>query len=222
MTQAGQRELGPQTSGLVLHWAAGYDVLAWLFLGGQERAFREHLLALAGVEAGESVLDIGCGTGTLAIAAAGHVGRHGSVAGIDASKEMIARARRKAARAGIPVAFELAPAERLPFSDGRFDVVLSTLMLHHLPRTTRQQCAREVRRVLKPGGRILVVDFGRPQARHGLLAHFHRHGHVAIEDMMAVLADAGLHIIRSGAVGIRDLQFVLAQPAALNDADRRS
>jgi hypothetical protein len=55
-----------------------------------------------------------------------------------------------------------------------------------------------------------------------LLAHFHRHGHVAIEDMMAVLADAGLHIIRSGAVGIRDLQFVLAQPAALNDADRSS
>jgi hypothetical protein len=64
--------------------------------------------------------------------------------------------------------------------------------------------------VLKPGGRILVVDFGQPQARHGLLAHFHRHGHVAVEDIEAVLTDAGLHIIRSGAVGIRDLQFVLS------------
>jgi len=214
MTQAVQRELGPHTKGLVLHWAAGYDFLAWLLLRGRERAFRERLLTLAGVEAGESVLDIGCGTGTLAIAAAGHVGPQGSVSGIDASTEMIARARRKAAKAGVGVVFELAPAERLPFSDGRFDLVLSTLMLHHLPRNTRQQCAREVRRVLKPGGRILVVDFGRPQARHGLLAHFHRHGHVAVEDVEAVLADAGLDVIRSGAVGVRDLQFVLSAKRA--------
>jgi ubiquinone/menaquinone biosynthesis C-methylase UbiE len=222
MTQAVQREIGPHTNGRVLHWAAGYDLLAWLLLRGRERAFRERLLTLAGVEAGESVLDIGCGTGTLAIAAAGHVGPQGSVSGIDASTEMIARARRKAANARVRVTFELAPAERLPFSDGRFDLVLSTLMLHHLPRITRQQCAREVRRVLKPGGRILVVDFGRPQARHGLLAHFHRHGHVAVEDVQAVLTDAGLDVIRSGAVGIRDLQFVLAQPAALNDPGRRT
>jgi ubiquinone/menaquinone biosynthesis C-methylase UbiE len=213
MADATGGQAGPQTKGLVLHWAAGYDLLAWLVLHGKERAFRERLLALAAVDAGESVLDIGCGTGTLAIAAAVRVALHGSVFAIDASPEMIARARRKAAKARVQVTFELAPAEQLPFSDGRFDVVLSTLMLHHLPHKTRQQCAREVRRVLKPGGRVLVVDFGQPQARHGLLAHFHRHGHVAMEDIVATLVDAGLHITRTGAVGIRDLQFVLATTA---------
>jgi hypothetical protein len=62
---------------------------------------------------------------------------------------------------------------------------------------------------LKPGGRVLVVDFG-PAEREGLLAHFHRHGHVKLRDIIALLREAGLSIVESGAVGIRDLQFVLA------------
>jgi ubiquinone/menaquinone biosynthesis C-methylase UbiE len=148
----------------------------------------------------------------LAIAASRHVGSTVTVAAIDASPQMIARARRKAAKAGAHVVFELAVVEALPFSDGRFDVVLSTLMMHHLPRGTRQDAAREIRRVLKPGGRLLVVDFGRPQAGRGFLAHFHRHGHVAIDDLVAVLANAGLNAVRTGAMGMGDLQFVLAEP----------
>jgi demethylmenaquinone methyltransferase/2-methoxy-6-polyprenyl-1,4-benzoquinol methylase/phosphoethanolamine N-methyltransferase len=132
------------------------------------------------------------------------------VYGIDPSPQMIARASRKAAKAGADAVFELAVAEKLPFPDGRFDVVLSTLMLHHLPRNTRQQCATEIRRVLKPGGLVLAVDFGR--ARHkGLLAHFHRHGHVAVEDIVAVFGKAGFTAVSSGPVGMSDLQFVLAQ-----------
>ena len=157
------------------------------------------------------MLDIGCGTGTLAIAATRHVGPTGAVYGIDASPAMIERASRKAAKAEVHAVFQLAAAENLPFGDGRFDVVLSTLMLHHLPRNTRQQCATEVRRVLKPGGRVLAVDFGRAQTKRGLLAHLHRHGHVAVEDIMALLANVGLTIVRSGAVGLSDLQFVFAE-----------
>ena len=200
-----------RTNGLVIHWAARYDLLAWLITRGRERAFRERLLDLAGVERGQSVLDIGCGTGTLAIAATAHVGPTGSVAGIDASPQMVARATRKAARARAPAIFQLAAAEQLPFPALRFDLVLSTLMFHHLPRKTRQQCASEIRRVLKPGGRVFVVDFGKPQSRRGLLAHFHRHGHVAVDDVEVVLADAGLTTVRTGPVGFRDLQFVVAQ-----------
>ena len=74
---------------------------------------------------------------------------------------------------------------------------------------TRQLCASEIRRVLKPGGRVLAVDFGR--ARKSGLAHFHRHGHVALEDIVAVFGKAGLTSVSSGPVGMSDLQFVLAE-----------
>ena len=210
MTELTQETSAPRTTGLVIHWAARYDLLTWLFTRGKERAFRARLLDLAGIQRGQSVLDIGCGTGTLAIAATSHVGPTGSVVGIDASPPMIARAARKAAKADAPAIFQLAVAERLPFPDAQFDVVLSTLMFHHLPRKTRQECAIEIRRVLKPGGRVLVVDFGKPQVRRGLLAHFHRHGHVAVDDIETLLAGLDFRTVRTGPVGLRELHYVVA------------
>jgi ubiquinone/menaquinone biosynthesis C-methylase UbiE len=200
----------PATRGRVLHWTAGYDVLVWLFTHRSDRAFREHLADLAHLVAGESVLDIGCGTGTLAIVAKRQVGASGTVVGIDPSPEMIARATSKAAKAGIDVSFKAAVAEALPFPDGQFDVVLSTLMLHHLPRKVRQQSAREICRVLKPQGRVLAVDFGVPQGKSGLLAHVHRHGHVDPREIIALFDEAGFRCVESGSVGISSLQFVLA------------
>ena len=220
----------PHTRGLVIHWAARYDLLAWLFTRGREREFRERIVALARLQRGESVLDIGCGTGTLAVVATRHVGPTGEVHGIDASSEMIARARNKTAKAGAPARFEVAVVENLPFPEGRFDVVLSTLMLHHLPRATRHACAGEVARVLKPGGRVLAVDFVRTQ-RKGLLSHFHRHGHIVLDDVMAMLTDRGLTVSgsgpalvhrgsKSGRGGMRDLQFVLAEKPATDGKAR--
>jgi ubiquinone/menaquinone biosynthesis C-methylase UbiE len=203
-------ETTPATTGRVLHWAAGYDLLVWLLTHRSDRAFREQLLALAHLVVGESVLDIGCGTGTLAIVAKGQVGAGGKVFGIDASPGMVARASSKAGKAGVDVCFETAVVERLPFPEAQFDVVLSTLMLHHLPRKLRQQCAREIRRVLKPQGRVLVVDFGHPQGKSGLLAHFHRHGHVDPGEIVTLLDEAGLRRVESGPVGISSLHFVLA------------
>jgi ubiquinone/menaquinone biosynthesis C-methylase UbiE len=201
----------PATRGRVLHSPALYDAIAWLFMRGREGAFRQKLLDLALLEAGETVLDVACGTGTLAIGAKRCVGPAGSVHGIDASPGMIARATKKARTSGVEVVFKHAIAEALPYPDAHFDAVLSTLMLHHLPHHARQQCAREMGRVLKPGGRILAVDFGEPHQKHGgLLSHFHRHGHVALRDIIDVLSDAGFNVVDSGAVGIKDLVFALA------------
>ncbi len=194
-----------------MHAAAGYDLLAWLLLLGRERAFRERLVELARLEPGESVLDIGCGTGSLAIAASRQLGGSGSVHGLDASPQMIARARKKALEAGVEITFTEGAVEELPFPDQRFDVVLSTLMLHHLAAAGREQCAREVRRVLKRGGRVLMVDFGKPSGRRGPVSHFHRHGHVAVNEIVALLGAAGLGIIESGPVGLREINFVLAR-----------
>jgi ubiquinone/menaquinone biosynthesis C-methylase UbiE len=199
----------PGTKGRVLHSAAGYDLLAWLFLLGRERAFRERLVRLARLEPGQSVLDVGCGTGSLAIAAKRRVGPGGTVRGIDASPELIARARRKARKAGVDVPFTIGVVEALPFPDGHFDAVLSTLMLHHLPREARRQCAREMRRVLKPGGRVLAVDFGGAD-RKSVIEHFHRHGRVDVHEIVELLTEVGLQIVESGAVGVRNLNFVLA------------
>jgi ubiquinone/menaquinone biosynthesis C-methylase UbiE len=200
------------TTGLVVHWAARYDLLIWLVTLGRERKLRERLLQPARLQAGESVLDVGCGTGSLAIAAKRRVGPTGSVYGIDASPEMIARASNKAKKAGAEVIFENGLAESLPFPDKRFDVVLSTVMLHHLPGKLREQGVREMRRVLNPGGRLLAVDFaGASRHGRGPLAHFHRHGRIDPRQLVDLTSDAGLRVVESGALGIWDLQFVLAE-----------
>lgn len=212
MAELGGRS--PRTSGIVLHSPILYDLTVSLAFFGKEQAFREKVLKLARIAQAETVLDVGCGTGTLAIAAKGRVGPAGIVCGVDASPEMLARAEKKARKAGVEVLFRNCLAEALPFPDAHFDVVLSTVMLHHLPGTARLKCAHEIRRVLKTGGRVLAVDFeGFSDQRRSLLSHFHRpHGHVRARDIAALFAEAGLSAVETGPVGVRDLQFVLAQP----------
>lgn len=208
----------PSTSGIVLHSPLLYDLTVWLAFFGKEHRFREKVLQLARVSSGESVLDVGCGTGTLAIAAKCRVGSAGSVCGVDASPEMLARAEKKAKTSRVDVLFKRGVAEKLPFANASFNVVLCTVMLHHLPQKARQQCASEIARVVKPDGRILAVDFeGFSDQKRSLLSHFHRpHGHVGVRDIEKLLNEAGLTPIESGPLGIRDLQFVLAQPAIIS------
>src|SRR5258706_14642731 len=135
----------PSTRGAVLHWARRYDLMVWLLTLGREPVFRDRVIGLARLRAGEAVLDVGCGTGTLAIAAKRLVGPTGTVRGIDASPEVIARARKKAKKASVEIEFTHAVAEALPFPEAQLDVVLTSMVIHHLPRDMREQCFREMR-----------------------------------------------------------------------------
>jgi ubiquinone/menaquinone biosynthesis C-methylase UbiE len=195
----------------IVHWAAQYDLLVKVALLGREGRMRERMLDLARIAPGESVLDVGCGTGTLAIAAKRRVGDAGKVDGVDASPEMIQRAVKKSKRAHSGASFRVAHAESLPFETSHFDVVLSTVMLHHLRRDVRAQAIQEMRRVVKPGGRILIVDFGKRTAEHrGLMAHFHQHGRVSMAELIALVESGALRTMESGSVGIGTLIYVLA------------
>jgi ubiquinone/menaquinone biosynthesis C-methylase UbiE len=188
-----------------------YDLLARLLTWRQRFTLHERIAAMAGLAPGERVLDVGCGTGSLALAAKTLVGADGVVQGIDASNEMIERARNKAQARGVPAGFAVASVEALPFPDGSFDVVFSTLMMHHLPRPVRRVCAEEMARVLRPGGRVMVADFqSSSRARGGWLARLHRHGGVGSNEIRELLTSAGFQIARSGEVGVAGLHYALA------------
>ncbi len=147
----------PQTRGVVMNWGWFYDVVMWMLTGGRDQALREMIADLAELRPGESVLDVGCGTGTLAIVAKKRVGEAGRVCGIDPAPRQIARARVKAARLGYQVDFQLGVIEQIAYPDRSFDVVQSTFMIDHVPTDLQRQGLKEIARVLKPGGRLLIL-----------------------------------------------------------------
>jgi ubiquinone/menaquinone biosynthesis C-methylase UbiE len=128
----------------------------------RERSFKGRLLDQAAIAAGERVLDVGCGTGTLAIETRQRV-PGAKVTGLDADPAILERARRKARERGVELELVEGFSDRLPFEDGSFDVVLSSLFFHHIDRAVKEATARELMRVLGPGGRLHVADFGAPR-----------------------------------------------------------
>ena len=186
-------------AGVLIHSAREYD-LRWLVRSrGKERAFRRHLLDLGRIRPGEAVLDVGCATGNLALAAKRRVGRDSPVHGIDPSPSMIARARSKARRRRARVAFDVAVAQELPFADGSFDVVLSTLVAHQLPQADRRRCLAEMHRVLRPSGRLLLVDLAM-SAPSPAQPTPHRHGHFDVTDLVPFLTETGFAVVARGPV----------------------
>ena len=136
-----------------------YDPL--IRLTTRERRFKERLLEIADLQPGKHVLDLGCGTGTLAILAAQRQPA-ARIAGLDADPRMLERARRKADATGVEVDLQVGSATELPYGDRTFDAVLSSLLFHHLDRDAKEAAAREIVRVLAPGGRLAVADWGTP------------------------------------------------------------
>jgi demethylmenaquinone methyltransferase/2-methoxy-6-polyprenyl-1,4-benzoquinol methylase/phosphoethanolamine N-methyltransferase len=139
-----------------------YDVANRFLFLGRERKFRRWTVDLAAIAPGHSVLDVGCGTGNLTMAVKARAGTKAEVHGIDGSPEMVREAGRKSAEKQLDIRYQVGLIEDLPFPDGRFDVVVSSLMLHHLPRDLKRRGIAEISRVLKPGGRFAAVDFDPP------------------------------------------------------------
>ncbi len=205
-----------QTRSHVIHWAFWYDLMIKARSFGRERRFRERFLDIAGIAPGETVLDAGCGTGTMAIAARKRVGDGGAVYGVDAAPEMIARAEQKAARAGAAVTFQAALLESLPLPDAKFDVVITSFVLHHFPDDLLKRCLAEIRRVLKPGGRLVAFDFAAGHGPHRGLFRRHAHPHAAF-DLNAItpmLNAAGLVVRERGDAGFAHAVYIKATPGA--------
>ena len=153
------------TTGITLHHSRSYDSFVNAFFAGRRPAVFRKLAGLSGAEPGDRALDVGCGTGYLTSMLAQAVAPGGSVTGVDASAAMVAEASRL--RSSVRCTYTVGAAERLEFEDARFDVVTSSLMLHHLPTELRVPALREMRRVLRPGGRLLIAEFRPPRTGLG-------------------------------------------------------
>ena len=147
--------------------AAGHDWLLPLYdpfvkLVGGEAASRT-LLDQATIQPSFRILDIGCGTGTLALLIK-KLHPAVDVVGLDPDPKALARAKRKAERAGISIRLDQGFADELPYKNASFDRVFSTLMFHHVPMNKKERTLSEVRRVLVPGGSLHMLDFAGSEA----------------------------------------------------------
>ncbi|MFN8527711.1 MAG: class I SAM-dependent methyltransferase [Anaerolineae bacterium] len=201
----------PETQGRTIRWAGHYDLVVKLLTFGRETRLRAETIQQAAIQPGAAVLDVGCGTGTLTLLARAKTGAAGQVYGIDAAPEMIAAAREKAARQRLSVDFRTGLIESLPFADATFDVVLSSLMFHHLPPELKQRGLAEIYRVLRPGGRLLIVDMLRPASlmQHvTLLTLIHHAATHDVYDLLPLMEQIGFVNPQSGAMSWSVLGFV--------------
>lgn len=150
----------PYVPALRFHWLTPwYDAV--VAATARERTFKEALIRQAGLARGMRVLDLGCGTGTLAVRSKQRCSET-SLVGTDCDMAMLSQARHKARAALVDVRFDCAYSYALPYRSSHFDRVMSSLFFHHLTWPDKQRTAREVFRVLRPGGELHVADWGRP------------------------------------------------------------
>jgi len=146
--------------------ALGFRALTGVFdplceLTGYGRSLRQRVVMLLALRPGERLLDFGCGTGSLLRSLSRQYHRN-PLFGIDPDAAALRRARAKLAQRRVPITLYEASGTKLPFADASLDVVVSTLVFHHLETAEKRLALREIQRVLRPDGRFLLVDFGPP------------------------------------------------------------
>ena len=139
--------------------ASRYDLMNDLMSGGLHRLWKAYTVTVANVQEGHRVLDIAGGTGDLALAFSKKAGARGQVVHTDINEAMLRTGRDRLLDAGVILPTTVCDAEHLPFPDGHFDVVSVAFGLRNM--THKDGAIREMARVLKPGGRLLVLEFSR-------------------------------------------------------------
>ena len=136
-----------------------YDPLVTRFM--HEEVFKERLITQAGLKPGMHLLDVGCGTGTLALMIK-RAYPQVEVSGLDADPEILKLARKKATHADLDITFDQGMAYSLPYAENYFDRTVSSMVMHHLTREDKTKTFREIHRVLRLEGELHLVDFGPP------------------------------------------------------------
>jgi demethylmenaquinone methyltransferase / 2-methoxy-6-polyprenyl-1,4-benzoquinol methylase len=139
--------------------ASKYDVMNDLMSMGMHRAWKAYTVAVANLREGQRALDIAGGTGDLALAFSKKVGKTGQVVHTDINEAMLRTGRDRLLDAGVALPTLVCDAEKLPFPDGHFDVVSVAFGLRNM--THKDIALREMNRVLKPGGKLLVLEFSK-------------------------------------------------------------
>jgi ubiquinone/menaquinone biosynthesis C-methylase UbiE len=192
-----------------------YDLVQrWLV---RDVVYKRQLIEQAKIQAGQRVLDLGCGTGTLAIMVK-QAQPDAEVIGLDADPEMLKVARAKADREGVTVKFDEGMTFALPYPDASLDRVLSSIMIHHLKTPDKELTAGEIHRVLKPGGQLHIVDFGKPHTFYGKLLGPLLHGFEEANDnidgrLPEIFSQPGLTVQQMGGFQtfFGDLTFLYGQ-----------
>jgi ubiquinone/menaquinone biosynthesis C-methylase UbiE len=202
MGLSGFRHVEPdgRTPGMVIAHGRGHEIFGAIFLGGRRRRAFTRLAAESGARPGDEVLDVGCGSGYFTRVIATAVAPDGTAHGVDPSDEAISDAQRRTRLANCT--FSDGIAEALDAPDGAYDVVVTSLMIHHLPEALRPQAIGEMFRVLRPGGSVLIAEFRPPASRIGRRLIGALHSPAMAENRVDLLApmvgEAGFEQLRSG------------------------